>query len=115
MNRNGCKGEDKVKRVIAKMKVTMMTDDQVQTMITRIQEISSTTRSPRCSQDLRGASRSTTTYWRSWGEENEHNRKMAAMLERAKVKGVTLKLAKSTISEAEVKRFGRILRGRLTW
>ena len=38
MNRNARKGEDKVERVIAKMKVTMMTDDQVQTMITRIQE-----------------------------------------------------------------------------
>ena len=38
MNQNACKGEDKVKRVIAKMKVTMMTDDQVQTMIARIQE-----------------------------------------------------------------------------
>ena len=31
-----------------------------------------------------------------------------AMLERAKVKGVTLKLAKSTICAAEVKWFGRV-------
>ena len=38
MNPNVCKDEDKVERVIAKMKVTMMTDDQVQTMIARIQE-----------------------------------------------------------------------------
>ena len=38
MNPNACKDEDKVKQVIAKMKVTMMMDDQVQTMIARIQE-----------------------------------------------------------------------------
>ena len=38
MNPNACKDKDKVERVIAKMKVTMMTDDQVQTMIARIQE-----------------------------------------------------------------------------
>ena len=38
MNPNMCKDEDKVKQVIAKMKVTMMTDDQVQTLIARIQE-----------------------------------------------------------------------------
>ena len=36
MNPNACKDEDKVKQVIAMMKVTMMTDDQVQTMIARI-------------------------------------------------------------------------------
>ena len=35
-------------------------------------------------------------------------RNMAAMLERAKVKGVTLELAKSTICVAEVKWFGRV-------
>ena len=33
---------------------------------------------------------------------------MAAILERAKVKGVTLKLAKSKILAAEVKWFGRV-------
>ena len=41
-------------------------------------------------------------------DEDEHNRNMAAMLERAKVKGVTLKLTKSTICAAEVKWFGRV-------
>ena len=39
------------------------------------------------------------------GNKSEHNRNMAAVLEIAKVKGVTLKLAKSTICEAEVKWF----------
>ena len=38
MNPNVCKDEDKVERVIAKMKVTMMTDDQLQTMNGKIQE-----------------------------------------------------------------------------
>ena len=38
-------------------------------------------------------------------DENEHNRNMVAMLERAKLKGVTLKLAKSTICAAEVNWF----------
>ena len=42
------------------------------------------------------------------GDENKHNRNMAAMLERAKVKGITLKLTKSTICMAEVKWFGRV-------
>ena len=42
MNRNACKGEDKVERVIAKMKVTMMTDNQLQTMIAGIKEGGST-------------------------------------------------------------------------
>ena len=41
-------------------------------------------------------------------DEDEHNRNMVAMLERAKVKGVTLKLGKSTICAAEVKWFGRV-------
>ena len=40
------------------------------------------------------------------GDESEHNKNMAAMLERAKEKGDTLKLAKLTICEAEVKWFG---------
>ena len=40
--------------------------------------------------------------------EDEHNRNMAAMLERAREKGVTLKLSKSTICAAEVKWFGRV-------
>ena len=40
------------------------------------------------------------------GGEAEHNKNMSATLERAKEKGVTLKLSKSTICEAEVKRFG---------
>ena len=43
-----------------------------------------------------------------WGDENKHNRNMAAMFERAKVKGVTFKLAKSTICAAEVKWFGPV-------
>ena len=43
--------------------------------------------------------------------EKEHNKNMAAMLERAKKKGVTLKLSKSTICEPEVKWFGRIFSG----
>ena len=43
--------------------------------------------------------------------EKEHNGNMAAMLEWAKKKGVTLKLSKSTICEPEVKRFGRIFLG----
>ena len=43
--------------------------------------------------------------------EKEHNGNMAAMLEWAKKKGVTLKLSKSTICEPEVKRFGRIFSG----
>ena len=42
------------------------------------------------------------------GDENKHNRNMVAMLERAKVKGITLKLTKSTICMAEVKWFGRV-------
>ena len=37
MNPNACKDKDKVERVITKMKVTMMTDNQVQTMSTRNQ------------------------------------------------------------------------------
>ena len=44
-------------------------------------------------------------------DEKEHNRNMVAMLERAKKKGVTSKLAKLTISEPEVKWFGRIFSG----
>ena len=44
-------------------------------------------------------------------DEKEHNKNMAAMLERAKKKGVTLKLSKSTICEPEVKWFGRIFSG----
>ena len=43
--------------------------------------------------------------------EGEHNKNMAAMLQRGKKKGVTLKLAKSTICEPEVKWFGRIFSG----
>ena len=44
------------------------------------------------------------------GNENKHNRNMAAMFQRAKVKvkGVTFKLAKSTICAAEVKWFGPV-------
>ena len=42
-------------------------------------------------------------------DEEEHNRNMAAMLQRAKEKGVALKLAKSAICAAEVKWFGRAL------
>ena len=38
--------------------------------------------------------------------KSEHNKNMAAMLERAKEKGDTLMLAKLTICEAEVKWFG---------
>ena len=45
------------------------------------------------------------------GDETEQNRKMAATLERAKEKGFILKLAKSTICEAEVKWFGRVFSG----
>ena len=41
-------------------------------------------------------------------DEDEHNRNMAGMLERAKEKGVNLKLAKSMICAAEVKWFGRV-------
>ena len=41
-------------------------------------------------------------------DKDEHIRNMAAMLERAKVKGVTLKLGKSTICAAEVKWSGRV-------
>ena len=44
------------------------------------------------------------------GDESEHNKNMAAMLERAKEKGDTLKLAKLTICEAEVKWFGECSR-----
>ena len=44
-------------------------------------------------------------------DEKEHNRNMAAMLERAKRKGVTLKLSKSTVCKPEVKWFGRIFSG----
>ena len=40
------------------------------------------------------------------GDTAERNKNMAAMLERAKEKGITLKLSKSTICEAEVKWFG---------
>ena len=40
-------------------------------------------------------------------DKDEHIRNMAAMLERVKVKGVTLKLAKSMICVAEVKWFGQ--------
>jgi hypothetical protein len=48
-------------------------------------------------------------------EEDEHNTNMAAMLERAKVKGVTLKLAKSTICTGggEVVREGVLGGGRV--
>ena len=38
----------------------------------------------------------------------EHNRNMAGTLERAREKGVTLKLSKSMIYAAEVKWFGRV-------
>ena len=38
MKANACKDEDKVKKVIAKMKVTMMMEDQLQMMNARIQE-----------------------------------------------------------------------------
>ena len=41
-------------------------------------------------------------------DEDEHNRNMAGMLERAREKGVTLKLTKFTICEVEVKWFGRV-------
>ena len=41
-------------------------------------------------------------------DEYEHNKNMAGMLERAKEKGVTLKLPKSTICVAEVMWFGRV-------
>ena len=41
-------------------------------------------------------------------DEDEHNRNMAGMLERAKEKGVNLKLSKSAICAAEVKWFGRV-------
>ena len=41
-------------------------------------------------------------------DEDEHNRNMAAMLESAREKGVTLKLSKSTILVAEVKWFRRV-------
>jgi hypothetical protein len=40
--------------------------------------------------------------------EGEHNKNMAATLKRAREKGVTLKLSKSTICAAEVKWFGRV-------
>ena len=43
--------------------------------------------------------------------EEEHNKRMEATLRRAKEKGVTLKLSKSTICEPEVKWFGRIFSG----
>ena len=45
------------------------------------------------------------------GDEVKHNKKMAATLERAKEKGITLKLAKSMICKAEVKWFGRVFSG----
>ena len=38
MKPNACKDEDKVEQVNAKMKMTMMMDDQLQTMNARIQE-----------------------------------------------------------------------------
>ena len=38
----------------------------------------------------------------------EHNRNLAAMLERARERGVTLKLSKSTVCAAEVRWFGRV-------
>ena len=43
-----------------------------------------------------------------WENEAEHNRNMAAMLERAKERGVTLKLSKSMICAAEVRWFRRV-------
>ena len=45
------------------------------------------------------------------GDKAEHNKNMAAALERAKEKGVTLKLCNSTICEAGVKWFGRVFLG----
>ena len=39
---NVCNDEEKVERVVAKMKVTKMTDDKVQKMIARIQEVGDT-------------------------------------------------------------------------
>ena len=39
---NTCKDEDEVERDITKMKVTKMTDDKVQKMIARIQEVGDT-------------------------------------------------------------------------
>ena len=41
-------------------------------------------------------------------DKKEHNKNMAAMQERAKRKGVTLKLSKSMICKPEVKWFGRV-------
>ena len=41
-------------------------------------------------------------------DDEEHNKNMEGMLNRAKEKGVTLKLSKSTICESEVKWFGRV-------
>ena len=41
-------------------------------------------------------------------DKDEHNRNMAGMLERAREKGVTLKLPKSMICAAEVIWFGRV-------
>ena len=49
--------------------------------------------------------------WVYGADEGEHNRNMAAMLQRAKEKGVTLKLAKSTRGKPEVERIGRIFLG----
>ena len=45
------------------------------------------------------------------GDKAEHNKNLVATLERAKEKGVTLKLSKSTICEAEVKWFGWVFLG----
>ena len=39
---NTCKDEDEVDQVVAKMKVTKMTDDKVQKMIARVQEVGDT-------------------------------------------------------------------------
>ena len=44
------------------------------------------------------ASRSTTTCWCFGCDKAEHNRNTAGMLERAREKGITLKLSKSSKS-----------------